>query len=68
MKNPPYSSYTTEKIIPDELKQIRIKSGLTQTQAAALVGVKIRQWQRWEAGDSKINQSLIELFLIKINR
>lgn len=34
------------------LADLREQAGLTQEQAAARVGVNLRQWQRWEAGDS----------------
>jgi len=32
------------------LKEARLKSGLTQKQAAEAVGVSERQWQLWESG------------------
>ncbi len=48
---------------PEQVKQARVKAGLTQQKAADLVGVDIRTWQRWERGDSKCTHW--ELFLIK---
>jgi len=40
-----------ERIV-QRLRELREAHGLTQEQAAARVGVNLRQWQRWEAGDS----------------
>jgi len=50
---------------PQELKKTRVEAGLTQTQAAEMVGITLRNWQHWEAGTRKINAGLIELFMIK---
>ena len=50
---------------PEVLKQARIESGLTQTQAAELIHSKLRTWQDWEAGKAKMHLGLWELFLIK---
>lgn len=33
---------------PVDIKQARASAGLTQSQAAELVGVKLRTWQAWE--------------------
>lgn len=33
-----------------ELKQLRAKAGVTQKRCAEIVGIKPRQYQRWEAG------------------
>lgn len=38
--------------VSDRLAGLRARDRLTQEQAAAKVGVNLRQWQRWEAGDS----------------
>lgn len=40
-----------ERVV-ERLVQLREVHGLTQEQAAARVGVTVRQWQRWEAGKS----------------
>ncbi|MCR4471139.1 helix-turn-helix domain-containing protein [Burkholderia sp. SCN-KJ] len=37
---------------PDEIKSTRLRGRRTQAQAAALLGVKERQVQRWEAGQA----------------
>lgn len=34
---------------PEEIKTLRENAGLTQTEAAKLVGSKLRSWQNWEA-------------------
>lgn len=38
--------------IAERLTEIREHNSLTQENAAAKVGVTLRQWQRWEAGES----------------
>lgn len=38
--------------VTQRLRELRELHGLTQDQAAARVGINLRQWQRWEAGDS----------------
>lgn len=38
--------------IAQRLGELRESNALTQEQAAAKVGVTLRQWQRWEAGES----------------
>lgn len=38
--------------IAQRLGELRESNSLTQEQAAAKVGVTLRQWQRWEAGES----------------
>lgn len=40
-----------EKIV-QRLTELREKNSLSQEHAAAKVGVTLRQWQRWEAGQS----------------
>jgi len=54
---------------PIEIKQARQSAGLTQTQAGELVGVALRTWQHWEAGDRKMPESASRLFkiLTKLN-
>lgn len=50
---------------PADIKSRRLMAGLTQTQAAALVGTKLRGWQYWEAGARHMPSGLWELFVIK---
>lgn len=55
-----------EKIItPKMVLSARTTANLTQKEAAALVYVDERSWQRWESGDRKMNRNVYELFLIK---
>ena len=50
---------------PTEIKDARLKAGLTQTQAAELVEVGLRTWQQWEKGDRKMSKPAFALFNIK---
>jgi DNA-binding transcriptional regulator YiaG len=50
---------------PTEVKDARHRAGLTQSQAAALVGVSLRSWQYWEEGGRQMQSSKWELFQIK---
>lgn len=52
---------------PDALLEARIRAGLTQEQAGALVYAPRRTWQDWERGVAKMHPGLWELFLIKLN-
>lgn len=55
-----------EKIItPEMVLSARTTANLTQKEAAGLVYVDERSWQRWESGDRKMNRNVYELFLIK---
>ncbi len=53
---------------PDDIRSARKGAGLTQTNAATLVGAALRTWQEWEAGDSRMHPGLWELFLIKAGK
>jgi len=48
----------------NQIKKDRQSAGLTQTQAAGLVGVALRTWQHWEFGDRAMPESAWRLFLI----
>ena len=50
---------------PTDIREARHRAGLTQAQAAALVGVQPRAWRYWEAGGRKMTAAVWELFLIK---
>ena len=50
---------------PHEIRAARLRAGLTQAQAAALVGVQPRAWRYWEGGGRKMTAAVWELFLIK---
>ena len=55
-----------EQPSPEQIKDAR--GALTQTEAAALVHVKLRTWQGWEGGESRMPLGLWELLLIKVGR
>ena len=48
---------------PKKIKQSRMDAGLTQTQAAELVGAALRTWQHWEKGDRAMTKKRYDLFL-----
>lgn len=50
---------------PAQIKAARRAAGLSQTEAGERVGVALRTWQQWEAGDRRIPMSAWELFAIK---
>jgi DNA-binding XRE family transcriptional regulator len=50
---------------PAEVKAARVALGLTQTQAAAIIGYSKRGWQGIEAGDRAMRPSAWELFQLK---
>lgn len=52
---------------PEEVRAAREKTGLTQKQAAALLGYHRRAWQNWEStGDSRrMRRALFDLFKLK---
>ena len=54
-----------ENQTPEQIKLARKISGLTQTQAAALIYKKLLAWQRYESGDRAMDAAYWELFLIK---
>lgn len=51
---------------PTRIKTGRKGVGLTQTQAAAMVCVTLRNWQQWEAGERKMHPGLWALFNARI--
>ena len=52
--------------LPCELKEARLKAGLTQEQAGKLVYRTTRHWQHMESGDRAIDPAVWELFQIKL--
>lgn len=50
---------------PKEVKEMRLKAGLSVSEAARIVLISDRSWQRYESGDRKIPPGLVELFQIK---
>ena len=53
---------------PQEVKALRLESGLTQTKFAELTGYKLRICQLWESGGSKMNTGIWELYQIKLGK
>lgn len=53
---------------PQQIKNARQSSGLSQTAAAELIHSTLRTWQDWEAGKAKMHPGLWELFTIKTKR
>jgi putative transcriptional regulator len=58
---------------PEQIRAARAAAGLTQSQAAALIGKPVRTWQNWEAPEGlpahrKMDAAFWELFLTKIGR
>ena len=52
------------KITPQQIVACRKASGLTQTQAAVMIGGTLRAWQEWEGGRRNMPPAKYNLFLI----
>jgi DNA-binding transcriptional regulator YiaG len=52
------------KITPQQIVAARKASGLTQTQAAVMIGGTLRAWQEWEGGRRNMPPAKYNLFLI----
>lgn len=52
----------------DQIVRARRNAGHTQKQAAEVVRVTPRQWQRYESGDTHIPWPVWELYLLKTNQ
>jgi len=50
---------------PAEISAARMRCGLTQSQAAALLLISLRAWQRYEAGERRMHPAMWELFCIE---
>jgi hypothetical protein len=50
---------------PKQIKMLRLKFGLTQTEAASIVHKNLVSWQRYEWGTREIDLATWELFQIK---
>lgn len=56
-----------ESPTPQQIKESRLKAGLTQAEAAAKVfSGSYRTWQNWEAGKRKMPVAKWELWLLMI--
>ena len=56
------------KILPERIRYIRKKAGLTQKEAAALIDVSVQTWYEWERGNGNMHLAYYELFLIETNQ
>ena len=52
---------SSDNPIPAEIKAWRICAGLTQAEAAALIGYTVRAWENWEQGVRPMRQVLFDL-------
>lgn len=50
---------------PDQIRASREAAGITQREAAGLVCVESRTWQRWESGDRGMPPGIWKLFRIE---
>ena len=50
---------------PAAVRAHRLAHGQTQSQAAALIYMELRAWQKYEAGDSAMHPAFFELYRIK---
>jgi putative transcriptional regulator len=51
---------------PDDLRALRQRAGLSQTEAAALVYATLNGYQRWEQGERRMQAAAWELLRIKL--
>lgn len=52
---------------PAELLRVREAAGLTQTEAAGILGMTLNAWQRWESGERPMSPALWDLFQRRLN-
>ena len=50
---------------PHEILAAREASGLTQTQAAEVLGYTLSTWQKWEAGTRTMRRVLLDIFRLE---
>lgn len=53
---------------PADITRAREAARLTQDSSARLMGVSLRQWQRWEAGDSPMRPEQLRLYQLATSR
>lgn len=51
---------------PQQIREARTESGLTQKAAAELIYKTAKAWRNWEAGIRGMDYALWELFLLKV--
>lgn len=47
---------------PEQLKRLRLDNDLSVSEAARIVGISDRSWQRYESGQRKIPQGVVDDF------
>ena len=47
---------------PNTIRAVRKAAGLTQSEAAALIGFTRRAWQSWEIGARSMRPQLLRMF------
>ena len=50
---------------PDEVRALRLAHKQTQAQAAELVHMRVRAWQKYEGGEAAMHPAVWELYRIK---
>lgn len=63
-----YGIKTTQGPTASAVKHVRKSAGLTQEQAARVIGATRRTWQEWEAGRRNMPNAKWELFLLKTQK
>ena len=58
-----YRGFAVASINP---RETRLASGLTQTQAAMLIGATMRAWQEWEGGRRNMPAAKFALFCMLV--
>jgi putative transcriptional regulator len=53
---------------PEEIRAERLRLGLSQTEAGAVIYASLRAWQEWEAGNRRMHPAFWALFLAKTKR
>lgn len=53
---------------PEEVKEARLSAGITQKDAADLIGRHVNRWSEYENGVYPMPPPLWELFLVKTNQ
>jgi transcriptional regulator with XRE-family HTH domain len=48
------------------LRELRLRSGHTQAEAAELCHVTRRAWQFWEAGDRAVDEAALHLYCLLV--
>ncbi|MGB0360462.1 MAG: helix-turn-helix domain-containing protein [Endozoicomonas sp.] len=53
---------------PQQIKKVRQDAGLSQQKAAELLGVSLRTWGYWEAGEYRMRSQSWRLFNILLEK